>query len=125
MPGELLSEVLGKQYERMLVRQAETIRDWPTGRERIEQAQIHVRTALLDQLRRQITQSTLSRVYSILSYVMPDETAFDREATPLADLEREAAWETAYHEQLDRQSCPECGDGICPGEGTGPIVPGP
>jgi hypothetical protein len=116
MAGETLSQVLGQQYERMLIRQAETIRDWPVGQERTELAEIHARTALLDQTRRQVSQATLTRVYAILSFVMPRGNAFDGEPAPLAELEREAGWETAYHEQLKRQICPECGDGVCPVE---------
>lgn len=119
MPSDTLSQVLGNQYERLLIRQAETIRDWPAGRERTEQAEIHIRTALLDQIRRQISQATQSRVYSILNFVMPADAAYNGEPTPLAELAREAEWETAYHDQLERQSCPECGDGLCPVEDDG------
>ena len=114
MPGDNLSQTLGNQYEQLLVRQAETIRDWPVGRERTEQAQVHVRTALLDQMRRQVSQATLTRCYSILSFVMPKAAAHEGESTPLPELEREADIETTYYQQLERQSCPECGDGVCP-----------
>jgi hypothetical protein len=114
-----LIHVLGRQYEELLIRQAETIRDWPPGRERTEYAEIHVRTALLDQICRQVSQATLNRIYSILSFVMPDDGTFDGEPMPLAELERESEWEAAYHEQIKRRSCPECGDGTCPTDEPG------
>ena len=47
---------------------------------------------------------------------MPADAAFTDETAPLAELERETGVEAAYFEQLERQSCPECGDGICPAD---------
>jgi hypothetical protein len=47
---------------------------------------------------------------------MPEEATLEGDPMPLAELEREAEIETAFYQQLDRQSCPECGDGICPVE---------
>lgn len=113
MTGNSLSHILNEQFAELLVSQAETIRAWPDVRERTEQAETHVRTALLEQMRGRISQESQFRIYSILSFVMPEDGAFEREMKPLAELEREADWETAYHEQLRRQSCPECGDWAC------------
>jgi hypothetical protein len=63
-----------------------------------------------------IGDETQYRVYSILSFVMPDDGAFLDEPTPLSELEKEAEIEAAYYEQLARQCCPDCGDGLCPAE---------
>jgi hypothetical protein len=114
MPPQSLSQALQAQHEAALVHQAETIRNWPIPRERREQAEIHVRLALWERGIGRISDETQFRVYSILSFVMPDDAAFADETAPLQELEHEAAWEAAYHEQLERQSCPECGDGLCP-----------
>ena len=114
MPHESLRQLLGKQYEDLLVRQAETIRDWPAGPERQEKAEIHIRLALWERQTGRIGDETQFQVYSILSFVMPKDGAFDDEQVPLQELERETAWEVAYHEELERRSCPECGDGSCP-----------
>jgi hypothetical protein len=113
MPAHSLSQTLQALHEAALVRQAETIRDWPIPRERREQAGIHLRLALWERGLGHISEATQYRVYSILSFVMPDDAAYVDEQVPLEELEREAEWEAAYHEQLRRQSCPECGDGIC------------
>jgi hypothetical protein len=97
-----------------LIRQAETIRNWPIPRERQEQAEIHVRQALWERGLGRISDQTQYRIYSILSFVMPDDAAFVNEATLLPELRKEADMEAAFFEQLERQSCPECGDGLCP-----------
>lgn len=107
-----LATVLLEQHERDMIHMAEVIRDWPEGVERTNQAEIHVRWALLESGMR-ISQETLYRVYSILSFVMPADAIYTDEATPDEVLERQAEWEIAYQEQLDQQSCPECGDGMC------------
>ncbi len=114
MPPQNLREALQSQHEAAIVRQAETINRWPIPRERLEQAEIHVRLALWERGLGRISSETQYRVYSILSFVMPDDAAFADEATPLPELEKEAEIMAAYYEQLDRQSCPECGDGLCP-----------
>lgn len=114
-----LAQALRDEHEMTLVQQAEIIRDWPQGREREEQAMIHVRLALWEQRMGRISQATQSSVYSLLSFAMPADAAFTAEPTPLAELEREAAAEAAYYQQLERKSCPECGDGSCPVEEPG------
>jgi hypothetical protein len=116
MPSESLAQALQAQHERAIIRQAETIRDWSISRERREQAEIHIRSALWERGLGRISDETQYRVYSILSFVMPRDAAFENEVAPLAELEPEPDIEAAYYEQLDRQSCPECGDGICPVE---------
>lgn len=97
-----------------MIRQAETIRNWRPGMERIEQAEIHVRSVLWEQSIGRVGQATRYRVYSILNFVMPDDAAPAHDQTPLETLERDATWERAYYQQIERRSCPECGDGICP-----------
>jgi hypothetical protein len=123
MPPESLTQVLQAQHERAMIRQAETIRDWPIARERQEQAEIHVRSALWERGLGRISDDTQYRVYSILCFAMPNDAAIDNEPTPLAELEPETDIEAAYYEQLERQSCPECGDGICPVEEPDSLPP--
>lgn len=89
-----------------MIGQAETIRNWPLPGERREQAEIHVRIALWERGIGRISDETQFRVYSILSFVMPDDAASTDEPVPLAELEREAAWQAAYHEQQERQHAP-------------------
>lgn len=113
MTATNLKQALADLHADAMVRQAETIRDWPAGEERTKQAEVHVRAALLDQIHGHIAEDVLCRVYSVLSFVMPDDAATDGKRPPLPELEREAEWEAAYHEQLARQECPECGDGDC------------
>ena len=114
MPLPKLSEALRDQHETTLIRQAETIRDWPRGRERNEQAEIHVRLALWEQGRGRISQAVQSRVYSLLSFVMPADAFAENEAVPTSVRDQAAEYEAAYNLQLEQRSCPECGDGLCP-----------
>lgn len=116
MPPESLAQVLQAQCERAMIRQAETIRDWSIAHERQEQAEIHVRSALRERGLGRISDETQYCVYSILSFAMPNDAAVETVPEPLAELEPETDIEVAYYEQLERQSCPECGDGICPVE---------
>jgi hypothetical protein len=114
MPPKTLSQALQDEHEAAMIRQAEIIRQWPIGPERHEQAMIHVRSALWQRGLGQITDATKYRIYSILSFAMPEDGTSDSDPVPLAELERETEIEAAYFQQLERQSCPECGDGICP-----------
>jgi hypothetical protein len=123
MPPESLTQVLQAQHERAMIRQAEIIRDWPIRRERQEHAEIHVRSALWERGLGRIGDETQYRVYSILSFAMPNDAAVENGPAPLAELEPETDIEAAYNEQLGRQSCPECGDGICPVEDNPPLPP--
>jgi hypothetical protein len=96
-----------------LIAQAETIRGWPPGDERHELAENHVRLAIWERGLGRITDDAQHRIYSLLSFVMPDDDAFNGESVPLAELEQETTWVAAYHEQLEQRTCPECGDGKC------------
>lgn len=116
-----LAQAVRQARELALVQQAELIRDWPQGPQRVEQAEIHVRLVLWEQGIARISQAAQHRVYSILSFVMPSDAAFHDEQIPLAELERETGVEAAYFEQLARQSCSECGDGLCPADNIGPV----
>jgi hypothetical protein len=111
-----LAQALRDEHEAAMIRQAEIICRWPIGRERHEQAMILVRAALWERGLGRITDATQYRIYSILNFAMPEEATLEGDPMPLAELEREAEIETAFYQQLDRQSCPECGDGICPVE---------
>jgi hypothetical protein len=114
MQLQTLAQAVRNQREAALIHQAETIRDWRPGRERTEQAMIHVRLALWEQGIGRISSETQHRIYSVLNFVMPADATFVDEPTPMAELEPEADSEAAYYEQLERQSCPDCGDGRCP-----------
>jgi hypothetical protein len=114
MPSLTLAEALRDAHEVAIIQQAELIRDWPSAPQRREQAEIHVRLALWEQGIGRISQAAQHRVYSVLSFAMPGDAALLDEQAPLAELEQETDVEAAYYEQLQRQSCPECGDGLCP-----------
>lgn len=121
MPDASLAQALRQEHELALVRQAELRRDWPQEPQRREQAEIHVRLALWEQGIGRISQAAQHRVYTVLSFVMPDAAALPDEQTPLAELVRETDVEAVYYEQLERQSCPECGDGFCPADEIRPV----
>ncbi len=114
MPLPKLSQALREEHEATMICQAETIQQWGVRRERHEEAMMHVRLALFEQGTGRISDATRYRVYSILNFVLPDDAAFDSETTPLPELEREAASEAAYYEQLERQSCPDAATAFAP-----------
>lgn len=109
-----LAAELAAERTASLIRQATIVRDWPDGPDRAEQAKKLIRAALVEWATGRISQETESQIYTILNFAMPDGTAYQDGSRPLAEPEREAEWEAAYHEQLEYRSCPECGDGICP-----------
>jgi hypothetical protein len=111
-----LAEALQTQHEAAMIAQAETIHHWPEPRERLSQAEIHVRLALLEQQSGRISGAAKSKIFALLRYAMPDPSTYTDEPRLLPELEREAAWEAAYHEELSRRSCQECGDGLCPND---------
>jgi hypothetical protein len=113
MSRDKLLSALQDIHAKALVRQAETIRDWPACDARHEQAEIHVRLALWEQQIGRITEEVLQRIYSALDFVMPDDGAFADDTMPLAELEKATESELAFHEQLARRQCDECGDGVC------------
>jgi hypothetical protein len=106
-----LQEALRDLHADAMIRQAQIIHDWPAGPERDEHAATHVRFALWEQNMGRITDETKQAIFSTLCFALPAVTDFTDGSTPLETLEREADWELAYHDQLDRQQCPECGDG--------------
>ena len=116
MTSGSLAQALQVQHEATMIRQAETIRDWPSPPERQQQAEIFVRLTLWERGLGRISDETRRRIYAILNFVMPNDATFADVAMPLPELEKEAASLAAYHEQLARQSCPECGEGLCPVE---------
>lgn len=113
MAHDSLRKRLFEQHESDMVRMAEMIRDWGPGTERTHSAEMFVRQALFETPSR-ISQETQYRIYSILSFVMPEDAAYADEPTPEPVLDKQAEMERLYQQQLDQRSCPECGDGMCP-----------
>jgi hypothetical protein len=116
MSPQPLAQALQAQHEAAMIGQAETIRRWQEPRERLRQAEIHVRLALFEQQGGRISSEAKSKIFALLHFAMPDAAAYIDEPRLLRELQRETAWEAAYHEQLTRSSCPECGDGLCPND---------
>ena len=112
-PRGPLAQALRENYEHHLLAQAQLIRDWPEGPERTAAAESHVRLALFESGIR-IDESTRYRIYSLLSFVMPEGACWADEPTPDTVLSDQAAWELEHQRQLQQRSCPECGDGCCP-----------
>lgn len=107
-----LPRALRGNYERHLVDQAKLIRDWPEGPERTAAAESHVRLALYESGVR-IDESTRHRIYSLLSFVMPDGACWADEPTTDALLSEQAVWELEHQRQIEQRTCSECGDGRC------------
>jgi hypothetical protein len=109
-----LAQAIQSQREATLLHQAETIRDWPSMHERQQQAEIHVRMALSERRLGRISEQVQQKVYSILNFALLNKATYMDVSMPLPELESERDIEAAYYQQLERRSCPECGDGICP-----------
>ena len=62
---------------------AETIRNWPVGPERFEQAVRHIREAMYLCATGKLTQVEESQIFSILSFAMPHpDSTFDADELP-------------------------------------------
>jgi hypothetical protein len=109
-----LAQALQAHREAAMIGQAETILHWPERQERLAQAEIHVRQALLEEQNGRISSAVKVKVFSLLHFAMPDVATYTEEPALLPELEQGTDWEAAYHEQLQQRSCPECGDGLCP-----------
>jgi hypothetical protein len=108
---ETLAGRLHALHAEHVVRSAEIIRDWPDTLERLDQAIIYIREAMYLCTVNRISYVEESRIFSILSFAMPTHATVENEPNVLNQPD---AYEAAYNEQLERRSCPECGDGICP-----------
>jgi hypothetical protein len=111
---ETLAVRLHDLHVEHLIRIAETIRDWPATKERLDQATRYIRETMYFCAMKRISQAEESQVFSILSFAMPTRAAVENEPIPDKILDQTAADEAAYNEQIERRSCPECGDGMCP-----------
>ena len=69
-----LSVILRHRRVDALFADAEVIRDYPEGPERTVQAELLIREAMYQRAVRRITHEEASRVYSILSFVMPSDS---------------------------------------------------
>ncbi len=85
------------------------VRDWQDGPERAEQAKLLIRQVLVEWATGKISQETESQLYTILEFAMPGHQGGERD-----DFSAE------YQQQLNRQQCVDCGDGVCP---TDPKIP--
>lgn len=98
-----LPAALAKERKESLLKQAKIVRDWEDGPERAEQAKSLIRQALVEWAMGKISQETEFKLYTILNFAMPEPHRIESED-----------FAAAYLQQLDRQHCPECGDGRCP-----------
>lgn len=103
MKPDPLEQALAAERSRSLLRQAWVVRDAADGPERARAAQDLIREAFVACATGRITLETESMIYTVLSFAMPEEP-------PSPD----AGPQAAYAQQLERRSCPECGDGHCP-----------
>jgi hypothetical protein len=83
-----LGSILRQMRADCLIREAETIRDWPNGEERTEYAARHLREARLHNVLGSLTEREQYRIYSILSFAMPADAPRHGERPPDDGLER-------------------------------------
>jgi hypothetical protein len=68
-----LARVLHEQRLQALVREAETVRDWPDGQDRMHEAQMLIREVMYRCAIQRISQDEESRIFSILAFAMSDD----------------------------------------------------
>jgi hypothetical protein len=68
-----LAHVLRQRRLEALVAEAQTVRDWPDGPERMEEAQMLIREAMYRCAIDRISQDEESRIFSILAFAMPQD----------------------------------------------------
>ena len=112
MPNRL-SATLREMRATSLVRQAETIRDYPAGPERIVEAETYIREAMLQCILGNITQEDKYRVFSILHFAMPSDAPSAQEHPPVnpddnppAEPEEQIPFDAACF-----LGCPACDEG--------------
>jgi hypothetical protein len=112
MPDKL-GRILRQMRADCMIREAETIRDWPEGQERFEFALSHLREARLQNLLGNVTEREQYRIYSILSFAMPaDAPAFDEAPPAHVDAEPPAEMQQTPPEELTCQlGCEACDAG--------------
>ena len=96
-----------------LVRQVETIRDYPAGHERIAEAEKYIREAMLQHTLDMITEEEKYRILSILHFAMPDGTSSFDESPPI-DLQEAPAVDAEADPFFDAAcflGCPACDEG--------------
>lgn len=81
--AETLPAILRRQRIESLIAQAETIRDYPDGQERIDEAETHKRQARLERTLGNITSHEEHRIFSILSFAMPKDAPAAHEQPPI------------------------------------------
>ena len=77
-----LAGILRQMRAKCLIRQAETIRDYPPGDERTQAAKSHVRQMMLQRTLVNISQQEEFRILSILHFVMLSDAPFENERPP-------------------------------------------
>ena len=80
--SESLAKVLHDHRVDALIAEAEFIRDWPDSSERIEEATVLIREAMLRCTTGRISHAEESRVFSILSFAMPANYYVEGEPSP-------------------------------------------
>jgi hypothetical protein len=110
--GNLSRRLRRVQIEAM-VRQAEIIRDYLPGDERDREARQHVRSARIERTLGNITAEEESRIFTLLSFVMPRDAAGIHERPP-DDARQQAPPEPADQMQPEVAcylGCPACEGG--------------
>lgn len=69
-----LGDILRKMRADALVRESQAIRDYPASTERSEAAEKHVREARLQRILGNLTAEEEHRIFSLLSFAMPEDT---------------------------------------------------
>ncbi len=77
-----LAKVLHGHRVDALISEAQLIRDWPESPERIEEATMLIREAMLRCTTGHISHAEESRVFSILSFAMPANYYVEGEPSP-------------------------------------------
>jgi hypothetical protein len=77
-----LAGILRRMRAESLIRQAETIRDYPPGDERTHAAESHVRETMLQRTLANITRQEEYQIFSILHFLMPSDAPFENDRPP-------------------------------------------
>jgi hypothetical protein len=81
MTNQLVS-ILRQMRADCMTSEAEAIRDWPEGEDRTYNAMRHLREARLQNVLGNLTEQEQYRIYSILSFAMPNDGWPDDHSSP-------------------------------------------
>jgi hypothetical protein len=113
---EHLGDILRRMRKESLIREAETIRDYPSGGERDEEAWKYIREAMVQRAIGRIGREQEYQVFTILAFAMPSDAPGLHETSPI-DAREEPAGDAEEETEMPADVACYLGCEACDGGG--------